>query len=139
MTPVTFARERFRLSMYTTPPRTLKAHVGVWFSCFTHTSPPVRLARSGQAYCGVGGTIRCTSWAAASNSAMVKSGLGAPIKTSEQSGKDLIPTRIGRDPSTLSFRGAGSCPRARNPYPQVEQYGPTGVMDSGLAQERAPE
>src|SRR5262249_43611150 len=62
------------------PPRTLKAQVGVWFSCFTHTSQPVLLARRGQAYCGVGGTVRCTSRAAASNSARLNSGLGALIK-----------------------------------------------------------
>src|SRR5215467_6207474 len=61
------------------PPRTLNAQVGVWFSCFTHTSHPVRLARSVQAYCGVGGTVRCTSWAAASNSARLNNGLGALI------------------------------------------------------------
>src|ERR1700683_1063806 len=72
------------------PPRTLKAHVGVWFSCFTHTSQPVRLARSGQAYCGVGGTIRCTSWAAASNSARVKSGLGASIKSLRARRKTIL-------------------------------------------------
>jgi hypothetical protein len=37
------------------PPRTLKAPVGVWFSCFTQTSAPVRAASPGQAYWGVGG------------------------------------------------------------------------------------
>ena len=37
------------------PPRTLKAPVGVWFSCFTQTSQPAARASSGQAYCGVGG------------------------------------------------------------------------------------
>ncbi len=37
------------------PPRTLKAPVGVWFSCLTQTSQPAARASSGQAYCGVGG------------------------------------------------------------------------------------
>src|SRR5262249_12504896 len=80
ITPATFACERLRPSMVTRPPRTLKAHVGVWFSCFTHTSHPIRRARRGHAYCGVGGTTRRTDWAAASNSASVKSGSGALMK-----------------------------------------------------------
>src|SRR5215472_11580204 len=72
------------------PPRTLKAQVGVWFSCFTHTSHPARLARRGQAYCGVDGIVRCTSWAAASNSARLNSGLGALIKNSQQDGQEKL-------------------------------------------------
>src|SRR5258708_39780755 len=87
------------------PPRTLKAHVGVWFSCFTHTSHPVRLARSGQAYCGVGGIVRCTSCAAASNSARVKSWLGAPMKTSEQGGRDVSLGRLRRAFTCLTYSG----------------------------------
>src|SRR5674536_117371 len=43
------------------PPRTLNAPVGVWFSCLTHTSVPVARARSGQAYEGVVGTYFATS------------------------------------------------------------------------------
>src|SRR3954447_10414419 len=53
------------------PPRTLKAPMGVWFSCFTHTSAPVRLASKGHAYNGVAGTTVRTSGTAASNSARV--------------------------------------------------------------------
>ena len=44
-----------RIFMCTRPPRTLKAPVGVWFSCFTQVSQPVSCLSSGQAYCGVGG------------------------------------------------------------------------------------
>ena len=44
-----------RIFMCTRPPRTLKAPVGVWFSCLTQTSVPVSSFRSGQAYWGVGG------------------------------------------------------------------------------------
>jgi hypothetical protein len=40
--------------------RTLKAPVGVWFSCLTHTVKPRRSRSSGQAYCGVGGMTECT-------------------------------------------------------------------------------
>src|SRR5436190_222508 len=39
------------------PPRILKAPIGLWFSCLTHTSAPIRRDSSGQRYCGVGGTI----------------------------------------------------------------------------------
>src|SRR5260370_22581905 len=49
------------------PPRNLKAPIGVWFSCLTHNSAPSRRDKSGQQYCGVGGTTRCTSAAAASS------------------------------------------------------------------------
>src|ERR1700693_2582183 len=59
------------------PPRILKAPMGVWFSCFTQTSTPVRWASSGQAYCGVGGTSERTSSAAASRSAREKMGTPA--------------------------------------------------------------
>jgi hypothetical protein len=44
----------------------------------THTWAPVRLASSGQACCGVGGTIVRTMGSAASNSSSEKSGIGAP-------------------------------------------------------------
>src|SRR5215470_4093764 len=74
------------------PPRTLKAPVGVWFSCLTHSSHPVRSASRGQAYCGVGGTVRRTSSAAASSSASVKSELGASIDDL-RAGKDVSPLR----------------------------------------------
>src|SRR2546421_4081304 len=38
----------FRSSMYTIPPRTLKAPTGVWFSCFIHTSHPARWLSRGR-------------------------------------------------------------------------------------------
>ena len=53
------------------PPRTLKAPVGVWFSCLTTTSTPVRAFSSGQANCGVGGTAARTIGTTASSSARV--------------------------------------------------------------------
>ena len=45
-------------STSTSPPRILKAPVGVVFSCLTHTSVPSSAASSGQAYVGVTGTWR---------------------------------------------------------------------------------
>ena len=36
--------------------RALKAPIGVWFSCFSHTSVPNAAATCGHTYCGVGGT-----------------------------------------------------------------------------------
>ena len=45
------------------PPRTLKAPVGVWFSCLMTTSAPVRAFSSGHAYCGVGGIAAWTIFA----------------------------------------------------------------------------
>src|SRR5262245_15514805 len=80
------------------PPRTLNAPVGVWFSCFTHTSHPVRQARRGQAYCGVGGTVRRTSWEAVSNSSRQNSGRGALMETFRQVdvGKNLARSRVPR-------------------------------------------
>src|SRR5690348_7258736 len=66
--PRTGGRSRRRRSAYTSPPRSLKAPVGVWFSCFTHTSAPHRSANSGHAYCGVPGKLSCTSASAASSS-----------------------------------------------------------------------
>src|SRR6185436_11699902 len=59
------------------PPRILKAPMAVWFSCFTQTSAPVRLASSGQACCGVGGTSGRTSPAVASSSARERMGTPA--------------------------------------------------------------
>ena len=43
-TPVTVGRSRTKRSMYTSPPRTLNAPVGVQSSCLTHTSAPSRFA-----------------------------------------------------------------------------------------------
>src|SRR5271167_4945012 len=51
------------------PPRTLKAPMGVWFSCLTTISTPVCALSSGQAYCGVGGTLVRTSGMISSSSA----------------------------------------------------------------------
>src|SRR5205807_459974 len=48
------------------PPRILKAPIGVWFSCLTQSSAPTRRDSNGQQYCGVGGTEQWTSAAAAS-------------------------------------------------------------------------
>jgi len=42
------------------PPRTLKAPVGLWFSCFTRMSRPVSADRSGCFINGVGLTRRAT-------------------------------------------------------------------------------
>src|SRR5262249_4647766 len=53
------------------PPRSLKAPMGVWFSCFTTISTPVSALSKGQAYCGVGGTIARTSGITLSSSASV--------------------------------------------------------------------
>ena len=50
--------------MKTRPPRTLKEPTGVWFSCLTQTSAPVRAASSGQAICGVGSRVSWTRAAA---------------------------------------------------------------------------
>ena len=43
--------------------------MGVWFSCLTTTSTPVWALSSGQAYCGVGGTLVRTSGMISSSSA----------------------------------------------------------------------
>ena len=64
----TCGRSRRSRSAYTKPPRILKAPFGVWFSCFTHTSAPVRSASSGHVYCGVPGKLWCTNDSAASSS-----------------------------------------------------------------------
>src|SRR4030081_2399164 len=60
MSPGVPGRSRFRRSRYTSPPRTLNALVGVWFSCLTMMVAPSRCANSGQAYAGVGGTASPT-------------------------------------------------------------------------------
>src|SRR5256886_16671087 len=69
ITPFVSGCVRRSQSMYTIPPRTLKAPTGVWFSCFIHTSHPARWLSRGHEYCGVGGTNRWTSSAADSSSA----------------------------------------------------------------------
>src|SRR5438105_3291098 len=80
--PGTFGCERVSRSRYTMPPRTLKAPVGVWFSCLTQTVQPAKRRSFGQAYCGVGGTTRCTSSAALSNSFMLREMMDPDIVTS---------------------------------------------------------
>jgi len=44
--PATPGRSRFRRSAYTSPPRTLNAPIGVWFSCLTVTAVPSRCANA---------------------------------------------------------------------------------------------
>ena len=51
--------------------RTLKAPIGVWFSCFTTTATAVYAFNSGHAYCGVGGTLARTRGITFSSSAKV--------------------------------------------------------------------
>src|SRR5260221_14430859 len=58
------------------PPRTLNAPIGVWFSCLTKTSAPMRAVSRGHSYCGVGGTADRTIGSAASISARVNRGVG---------------------------------------------------------------
>ena len=59
---------RWRWSKYTSPPRTLKAPMGVWFSCFSQTSQPARRHSPGQRYCGVAGITADTTFCACSRS-----------------------------------------------------------------------
>src|SRR5580704_16678900 len=70
-TPSTLGCDRVRRSMYTTPPRTLNAPIGVWFSCFTQTVQPARLRSLGHAYCGVAVITRYTRADACSSSSSV--------------------------------------------------------------------
>ena len=49
--------------------RALKAPMGVWFSCLSHTSAPNAAATCGQTYCGVGGTSVAMNCAADSMAA----------------------------------------------------------------------
>src|SRR6185312_10294887 len=56
---------------YASPPRILKAPIGVWFSCLTQTSAPERAESSGQESCGVGSITSWTSAAARSISTRV--------------------------------------------------------------------
>ena len=52
-------------------PLILNAPIGVWFSCFTHTSALTCWHNSGQRICGVSGNTSCTASAARSSSPMV--------------------------------------------------------------------
>src|SRR5262249_53556294 len=85
-TPAILGCDRVRRSMYMTPPRTLNAPVGVWFSCFTHTVQPARLPSLGHAYWGVGDITRYTSVAARSSSSSVSriSGIGFSVKRKQR-------------------------------------------------------
>src|SRR5262245_58077122 len=55
------------------PPRSLKAPIGEWFSCFTQSSQPTSRASIGQQWHGVAGTTARTKSAAASSSLREKS------------------------------------------------------------------
>src|SRR3954469_2877287 len=102
-----------RRSMYTRPPRTLKAPVGVWFSCLTHTLHPIRLRSLGQAYCGVGAITRYTRLAArSSSSSVIVIGCSLILGNSDQ-------VAVGTPDTHIVFRRllyrSGSCtdPRSR--------------------------
>src|SRR5215471_2887651 len=83
-TPAILGCDRVRRSRYTTPPRTLNAFVGVWFSCLTHTVQPTRLRSFGHAYCGVGAITRYTrvdAWSSSSSVMGVRdSGIGFSMR-----------------------------------------------------------
>src|SRR6516162_3215397 len=85
------------------PPRILKAPMGVWFSCLTHTSAPARCASSGQAYCGVGGSTVRTSSAAASSSVKVKSAMAGAARSEER-----LVDEIARQLAVAQTDSAGS-------------------------------
>src|SRR5215471_15391959 len=84
-TPAILGCDRVRRSMYTTPPRTLNAPVGVWFSCFTHTVQPLRSRSLGHEYWGVGAITRYTRLAARSSSSSVKDVRDSAIRFSMKS------------------------------------------------------
>src|ERR1700735_702376 len=56
---------------YTIAVRALNAPMGVWFSCFTHTSAPRRSHSRGQTNCGVGGITSYTNCCASLISSIV--------------------------------------------------------------------
>ena len=79
MTPMTPGCRWRSRSMASSPPRTLMAPMGVWFSCLTQTSAPARSESNGQAISGVGGTWAWTTAAALSRSSrVIVSKIGAP-------------------------------------------------------------
>ena len=80
-TPGRSGSSRRSRSNSTSPPRILNAPVGVWFSCFTHTSVPSASASSGQAYVGVTGTCWRTSSVARSSSSEREIGGQASVTT----------------------------------------------------------
>ena len=69
--PLAFGWRRFSASTKVSPPRTLKAPVGLWFSCLTTASAPSRRAISGQAIAGVGGSAARTTASALLSSSSV--------------------------------------------------------------------
>src|SRR5207244_12310634 len=100
-----------RRSMYTRPPRTLKAPVGVWFSCLTHTLHPIRLRSLGHAYCGVGAITRYTRPAARSSSSSVIV-IGCSLMI-ERTGIILTECRLAPPDTRIALRSllyrSGSC------------------------------
>ncbi len=79
-------------SKYTSPPRSLKAPTGVWFSCLTQTSVASACASSGQTYCGVAGTSGAIRRAAAS----ISEREGSVISRVELDARALHCNRCGR-------------------------------------------
>src|ERR1700733_13383615 len=100
--PATPGRSRARRSTYTSPPRSLNAPVGVWFSCLTQTSAPHRSASKGHAYCGVPGKLSCTTRNAASSSGSENIRPGAPENV------EAIPPGRGNSRVGSPSPGAGS-------------------------------
>src|SRR6266478_9395427 len=86
------------------PPRTLNAPIGVWFSCLTNTSAPVRAFSRGHAYWGVGGTADRTIGSADSISARVNraQAIVFPVAVDQTDetccGGDQTPASSGRGP-----------------------------------------
>ena len=77
------ASRRLSASTKVSPPRTLKAPVGLWFSCLTTAAAPSRRAISGQAIAGVGGSAaRTTASARSSSSRLNMTGSPAAPQTS---------------------------------------------------------
>src|ERR1700722_13787487 len=72
-----FADVRNSSAAYTTAVRALNAPIGVWFSCFTHTSAPRRSHSRGQTICGVGGMIAYTNCCASLISLIVGKSVAA--------------------------------------------------------------
>ncbi len=96
MIPLTWGRPARSRSAQMTPPLTLNAPVGVWFSCLTHTSAPTASASSGQGYWGVGGTRRLTTsvaQASCSESNCIPVSVGPPGRASSRHSQCGIPKR----------------------------------------------
>src|SRR3712207_3569694 len=109
------------------PPRTLKAPVGVWFSCLTQTSAPARAASSGQAICGVGGKTACTKRAAPSSSERLNTAVRPPSRNNPGPGAlrgrrlaeaDAMAIEVRSDQWTGTSSGEGAASSSSN-APQV--------------------